>query len=863
MSADWDRLAKLIGTGDSASVAELLLALDDPARRALAPELRRYLDELALDWGRRRAQGSALCVAGAGCLPRAADVVAWLRSPLLRGGLDAPPVAGIVRMLAAPGRPALATVARGLAERVRGTTHADRVQWWLAASLLRESDTAPPTTDAFVRGWVRDQLRGSAERLAETLAGDPWTPLLAPRLFDVERVGVDLGAPRDPIWPEALVLLCERGVLDRDELLAGCRRRLRAGDRSSAIVAIVDVHRAFAPGLDELAEHRQEYAGLLSSPHLVVATAGQAALRALDDAGRLPVATLVEASRAVLPRPEKKLVRAQLTWLGTAATRRPEDLAEILTVLGVGLAQESADLAERALATIARHLPRAGEPTRAALRDMVGELTGDVRRQAAELLGVDAEATEPEPAVAVPVADTRAALPPPIGSVAELVAEAVRTGRQPDDPVLFERVLDGLVRWTRADRAAVLAGVATVRQGWVAALADPAVAASAQYRAHPGTPPPQELVKRRMIEVIRQLAGEPPVELLATPATPEGQVDPGRVLALLVLAERDGWEPGRYDLLQALLRLPRAVDPAVRTAAAALRSSAGRRFAAWLDRGGLPDPEVTRIALVRGRCCQRPAFGGGPQPTAGGSQRCSSCDRAGVRVTVEVHTPGPEVEDAPPGLLDLPGEAAAWERAFRTYWPPPMALWTAVLPSHRELVAAHVQPRLAPVGDSDVNGHTEVLPALARLSGPFGPAMALALAYPLGARRERDRLPVVDALALLAARGELDGDLVGRELAALVSADLIVLRRVVGALAELSRAGAHRAVWFIAAALIPVLLSRPEVRPGTPDLLALATTAADATGIRATNPVLEAVAARDGGSRLVTEARRLTRTLSR
>jgi len=156
-----------------------------------------------------------------------------------------------------------------------------------------------------------------------------------------------------------------------------------------------------------------------------------------------------------------------------------------------------------------------------------------------------------------------------------------------------------------------------------------------------------------MAEVAGQLAGEPPVELLATPATPEGHVDPDRVLALLVLAERDGWEPGRYDLLQALLRLPRTVDPGIGTAAAALRSPAGQRLAAWLDRGGLPDPEVTRIALVRGRCCQQPAYGDGPRPVAGGSHRCSSCHRAGVRVTVAVRATGPDVEDAPLSLFDV------------------------------------------------------------------------------------------------------------------------------------------------------------------------------------------------------------------
>jgi hypothetical protein len=857
VNAHWDLLAKLVRAGDWAAVAEFLLALDEPARRALAPELRRYLDLLVADWHRRGVERNALLVAGTGCLPRAADVVSWLRSRWLRGGLDVPPVAAIVQVLGAPGRPALATVARGLAERVRTVNWTGRNEWWLAAALLRESGAEPPTTDAFLRGWVRGQLRGTAERLADTLAGDPWTALLAPRIFDVERLGADLAAPRDPAWPQALVLLCERGVLDRAEMLAGCRRRLRAGDRPAAIAAMLDVHRAFAATLDELAEHRQEYAGLLSSPHLGVATVGQAALRALDDAGRLPVATLVEAGRAVLLRPEKKLVRAQLTWLATAAGRRPEDLPDILRVLGVGLAQESVDLADRALATIARYLPRVDEPTRDALRDLAGDLTGDIRRQAAEVLGGDVlggPAEVPPGEDPAPfVADLPPALPPPIGSIAELTAEAVRLAAHPADPLLFERVADGLVRWMRTDPAGLRAALSTVRQGWIALLSHPA--GTVRYPHRPDLAPPQQLVDLRTDEVIRQLHAGPPGPLLATPATVAGHVDPDRVLALLRQAGEEGWEPGRYDLTQALLRLPRTVDPAVRAGAAMLRTPAGQRFAGWLDRGGLPDPEVERIVVLRGRCCAQPEYQH--------SQRCGSCDRAGVRLTVAARAAaGPDLPDAPPGLLDLPGEQAAWDRCFRGYWPPPMALWPAVLPSHRELAAAHIQPRLAPVGDGDVNGHTEVLPALARLSGPFGPALALALAYPLGARRDRDRLPVVDALALLAARGELDGDLLGRELATLVTGDLLVLRRVVAGLTELSRAGAAAAVFAVGRVMVPELLSRPEIRPGTPDLLALTAAAADATGARGRVPEAEAVVAHGGGSRLVTEARRLVRALA-
>ena len=55
-----------------------------------------------------------------------------------------------------------------------------------------------------------------------------------------------------------------------------------------------------------------------------VAQTAQRALRRLDDAGRLEPDRLVEASRAVLFRPEKHLVRTQLSWLDAVARRQPE-----------------------------------------------------------------------------------------------------------------------------------------------------------------------------------------------------------------------------------------------------------------------------------------------------------------------------------------------------------------------------------------------------------------------------------------------------------------------------------------------------------------------------------------------------------
>jgi hypothetical protein len=134
-----------------------------------------------------------------------------------------------------------------------------------------------------------------------------------------------------------------------------------------------------------------------------------------------------------------------------------------------------------------------------------------------------------------------------------------------------------------------------------------------------------------------------------------------------------------------------------------------------------------------------------------------------------------------------------------------MAPWPLALPSHRELVAAYVQPLLAPAADGNVRGGGDLLPALARAAGPLGPAFALCLAYGLTAGRPSERLAATDAFVLTAAREDLNsadlGTLVGHELPALHDAGVLVLRRVAEALTGALRAGAAADVWAAARAL--------------------------------------------------------------
>ncbi|OEJ30864.1 hypothetical protein [Streptomyces subrutilus] len=93
----------------------------------------------------------------------------------------------------------------------------------------------------------------------------------------------------------------------------------------------------------------------------------------------------------------------------------------------------------------------------------------------------------------------------------------------------------------------------------------------------------------------------------------------------------------------------------------------------------------------------------------------------------------------------------------------------AALPWHPEIAAAPLLTGVASAADQGGGrGAPDFLEALAAADGPAGPAVHLAVAYGLASVPREDRDAAVRALLLLAARGRLDGELPGRELAELV-----------------------------------------------------------------------------------------------
>jgi Family of unknown function (DUF6493) len=742
----------------------------------------------------------------------------WAAGPPLRPNPDvAVPV-----LLRLRGDAWCASLARGLVRRVRRTSTGT---WLFTEALLRAVGADPPSRPAAIVQYVTTWRGGD---LADQLARDPWFDHIVSFLFDEDVVAAALStgvAGRD--WPPALTTLIRTGRLPRATAIAGCLRRLRGGGRAGMLRPYMGLLTGAAPTVAELAGHRQELIGLLPTPFLPAASFAYQALRDIDAAERLDATAFDEVTRSVLSRPEKKLIRAHLGWVRDRLAADPTESDRLHDALVVGLHHPTADLAIETLDLIARHPPANTDQ----LRTELSMLDGPIAERLAALLGV---APEPQLPAAAPVMTPPPVMPAPL-DLAALAGELVIVlGGDRDDPVRHELLLDGLVRAARGDRAETARVLkpllANAWQPWreliFAACGEvaPPLPPPAYHERNPL--PLNVFISGRHTELVARLPADPPPALLATPATTAGHVDPTRVLVLLREAERDGWQPGHADLTQALLRLPRDIESGVRVEAERLVSPAGQAFASWLagaPNEGEPATWIEEVRVGLDNSVRRVAM------LAPGER---------LAMLADPRTPGQRVWNV-------------WDRSL-------IGLWPAIAPSHREVIAAHVQP----IAAADGAMSTRFLEGLALADGPAGPSMSSILANLLAATREPVRFAAVDALLTLGARPDWTSTGVGTEVAALVIGEQIVLQRVVKALAEASRAGAHHTIWEVAAAALPMLLPA-GARPGLAELITLATAAARAGGRTASMPELDTVAAKPGRGQLVVAARELAAVLAR
>ncbi|MFC9808047.1 DUF7824 domain-containing protein [Streptomyces griseoaurantiacus] len=860
-------LLHAVREGRAEDVAKLASPLTAAERRACLPVLKAWRKEVRDD----RTEGhlgirEALWAAGAACSSGVAAAAQWLAAgELWWSSRDLTPVLDAL----GDREPAwLGQVAHRMAER----RTVARDQYPLIAALVQAAGCEPPTTDGFVLGW---ELCVGGSPVRKSLGEHPFLTVMVPRLFEVPEAGSNLQYvwDHDPGWAAALAGLAEEGRLSRGMLLDGCVSRLSRETRLGLVRGFLTLLTALDPTEDEYAARTLTWVRMVPDAQSLAAARAQEVLARLDAAGRLETEHLVEASRAALTRPEKKIVRAQLTLLDKAVKRGGPGTEELLLAVTDVFAHEEHSLQERGLALLIRHRKRAGGAVLAAIAASAGQLRPDLRARAAEAFGdVLAEET-----AGIPEGDDEdeglppAPLPEPLEpeplSLAELVEEIAAVPEGSGAPVRQERVLGALVRHAHADlpglRAALEPVVGRWKERW---YADghyyylgwhwlPSLLASVM-----GAAPEEELAAARsrvlesacphravglvpllrVAEIAARLHTDPLPFLLATPTWSTGTIDPAVLVERLAAYERAGTAPGPADLDLALLRLDREVPPGVVAAAAELTSPAGRRLAARLAEGPLPDPAVFRERQRLGLRTPRP----------------------GVLVRTEAvagHEDFSEPFRSLLGVYDpLTGRCRCGDEGGEL-----STQLLALLPQHREIVAARMLVRFAWLAyDESIGEAADVLPVLAESGGPAGPATHLLLAYGLGARRPEERLSAVDAMLVLAARGQLDTERLGRDVAELTQLRRLTLQRVVEALRELVRTGAYATAWAVLSAVLPPLLA-DEAPHGLPAVLTLAADSAEGCGARGSVPGLDALAARPGSSQTVKQARRLKNALDR
>ncbi|MEU3986255.1 DUF6493 family protein [Streptomyces sp. NPDC026672] len=880
-------LMEAVRAGRTDSALRLVAALPDGERRAFLPELRELRKEMRSGrWDEYRRVGPALHAVGAACHTGAAAAAGWLAASDLRWRQASP--AALLR--AVEGRDAgwLADVAHRLAAR---PVSAD-VPFELMSGLVRRAGCAVPVTDAYVVGWMRHVRApwGRDSSVLDGLRGEPDLAPLVAGLFEL----TDLGEVRwlfgsgPGSWQNALVQLTREGALDRGTVLDACVARLVRGGGPSD-------HRVFLPLLElldlthaERVAHIADWAALARDAASPVAAHAQSVLAGLALDGDLTPRRLAEVSDGVLFRPEKKLVRAQLVLLGKVLVRDRSAAPELLPAVGRAFGHEDGQMQERAVKLLERHAKHLApdDAARDELAFAVEQLGPALRSRAGSALGI--QVTEADLGVeeeVLPPAPEPARLAQAPRSSAELAEETGALLASGGDVAVFERVLDGLVRQAHRDVPALLEALAPVveRRWWASEAggtyteryfdgahhdlhgtedAVDLLLATLRGRVRTSTlhasvtrhaPIGQACAHRglaaafdaRIREVAHRLRTDPLPLLLSTPTWSTGLLEPGELVDRLDVYRRLGTRVSRADFAQALLRVRRDDRPAALAAAEradALGTREGERLAGWL-RAGEPAPPSAARSVV------------------------------GTRLVVEFGEVPDLQEDfladfarlgRPVGALAGSRPCGHWSHALWQHW-------LAVLPDRRELVAVRLLFDLARAAEDDGRGAVGVLPQLAESGGAAGECVHLCLGYGLGARHAEDRLAAVDALLVLAARGQLDPARLGADLGQLVRRGAVKPVRLAESVRTAAATGAHTTVWELLRHTLPVLLADlatggPAVSPpaarGLGDLLAVAADCAERSGARGELPHLSSAAGRRGSSRLVTEARRLREALA-
>ncbi|WP_330250253.1 hypothetical protein OG874_28900 [Nocardia sp. NBC_00565] len=339
----------------------------------------------------------------------------------------------------------------------------------------------------------------------------------------------------------------------------------------------------------ECAGRVEFYSRMLVEGRSTAAGHAQSVLAELHAAGLFASDEVVSLSREVLARTEKKLLRAQLSWLDRTVRSEPGCASAAVRALAEAV-ETTADIAlrERMERMITRHLRSTDEQTRT---DLAAAAT--------------AWQIEDEPPLPPPAAPAPFGVPTTVAETAELYRWV--TASHHDNWLMDERFLDGVIRFAYLDRAGLSAALGPLaddeipaaqqmsswwqrqrqrrwcgKQPW--SMGTLAAIATGALRSPPRGFTRSNPLLDRMAEwgsLVLEGAVLPPFSL-ATPTFDTGQIDAAELVERLREYAELGLRPGAVDFAQALVRVTPTARPEVLLMADALPSPEGERLAAWL-----------------------------------------------------------------------------------------------------------------------------------------------------------------------------------------------------------------------------------------------------------------------------------------
>ena len=450
------------------------------------------------------------------------------------------------------------------------------------APLWRSGLCRRPEGDSLILAYYNTFRRPDLTDHPEVLDEHVW------RFFEVEGGGElslaahDKYCKQPKTWSDTLVDLARSGRLDRARLLDSSLDALERDFGQFRAGWYSRFHAALEPSLEEQAARVERYLHLLSSAVPPTVSLAIKSLKALDKAGKVPVAELLDSIGPALLARQKSAATAALQLLASAAKRSPSRASEIAATGLDALVSESAEVQGMALDLVER-LGCAGLPdVQSRLAEHRDVVAPSVRGRLSAML------REPvQPAVAEPgfEPDRRAATFDPISpaeSLDEAVAALLAVLEDARDPLAVERAVDGVSRFgagcapdsnllsplrKRSRQIFAAAGYQKIRMS-LAALG----------RAWCGEGMPGELMRdaqadfgvsgisgetfaatflERCDEVIARVRLGLALPLLSLPSDAGGQVRPVDLVDRLEQYRSAGATPGTVDSALALTRLAR------------------------------------------------------------------------------------------------------------------------------------------------------------------------------------------------------------------------------------------------------------------------------------------------------------------